>query len=403
VGLLTVGIVALALAANVHWPARHRGALGGISFLFGALTCELAFHALFTLTLIVALLLRAGALATIAGQVGLGLSLAAAALLMISCVQSARCHTVIERVMGELPRTVEWGPLLLPIPMITPPDVERVANVVYYKDDSGWDLKLDVYRPRGQEGKARPALIYCHGGAWVAGHRSYLGRPIVHRMAARGWVCFNIQYRLSPRATHPDHIVDVKRAIAWVRAHAEEWGVDPSFIVLSGGSAGGHLAALAALTPHRLDWQPRFEKADTRVQACISCYCAYDMRDPSGSWSESLLPRLIERYYLKERRPEAEARIAEMSPAFHLGPEAPPFLVVHGTHDTIIPVETSREFLAVMGDRAVYLELPGAQHSFDTLPSLRTAALLDGLERFATRVYEQRASTGQATAQSLRL
>jgi hypothetical protein len=149
-----------------------------VSFLFGCFASELAFHALLSLTVIVALLLRGGALATRAGQIGLGLSLAAAALLVISCVQSVRCHAVVERAMGELPRALDWRQLMLPIPR-PPSDVERIANVLYHQDD-GWN------------------------------------------------------HRLSPRATHPDHIVDVKRAIAWVRAHAHEWGVDPSFA----GAAG---------------------------------------------------------------------------------------------------------------------------------------------------------------------
>jgi acetyl esterase/lipase len=384
---LTVGIVALLLAANVHWPTR-RPLLGLVSFLAGCLTAELAFHALFLLTVIVALLLRAGALATRAGQLGLGLSLAAAILLLISCVESARSGAVVERVMGELPRTLEWRRLLLPFP-VRPPEVERVADVTYYKDDR-WDLKLDVFRRRGQEGKSRPALIFCHGGGYIMGHRRYIGLPTVHRMAARGWVCFSIQYRLSPRATFPDQLVDAKRVIAWVRAHAHEWGVDPSFIVISGNSAGAHLAALAALTPNHAAWQPGFEEADTRVQACIAYYGVYDLANRSGPWSKGATLMAYERFVFKQRVTEAQARYAEASPSRHVGPDAPPFFVMHGTHDTVVPVEESRQFVAALGERAVYLELPGAQHSFDTFPSLRTAALLDAVERFAVQAHEGR-------------
>src|SRR6185369_6116863 len=98
---------------------------------------------------------------------GLGLSLAAATLLLISCVKSARSRAVVERVMGELPRAARpWRRLLFPIPLL-PRDVERVTDVTYYKDDQ-WDLKLDVFRRRGQEAK-RPALIFCHGGGYVMG------------------------------------------------------------------------------------------------------------------------------------------------------------------------------------------------------------------------------------------
>jgi acetyl esterase/lipase len=375
----------LLLAANIHWPRRRPAELGAVSFFAGWLTAELAFHALFWLTVVVALFLRAGALATRAGQLGLGLSLAAATLLLLSCRESAQCRAVVERALGDVPRVLEWRQLLWPIP-VTHPNVERVADVVYFQD-ADWRLKLDVFRRRGDQATMRPALIYCHGGGWVLGHRRFQGLPTLQRMAARGWVCFSIQYRLSPRATFPDHIVDVKRAIAWVRAHAREWGVDPSFIVIVGGSAGAHLASLAALTPNHTAWQPGFEDADTRVQACISYYGVYDFTNRFGHWPEGGLRMILERFVFKERFAVAESRFRAASPLSHIGPQAPPFLVVHGTHDTVVPVEEARQFVAAMGERAVYLEVPGAQHAFEIFPSLRTVALLDGVERFAARVH----------------
>src|SRR5207237_5607027 len=120
---------------------------------------------------------------------GLGLSLAAATLLLVSCRWSARARVAVERALGEVPRAREWRQLLWPIP-VTHPEVERVADVTYYKDGE-WRLKLDVFRRRGETGTMRPALIYCHGGGWVMGHRRYQGLPTVQRMAARGWVCFS--------------------------------------------------------------------------------------------------------------------------------------------------------------------------------------------------------------------
>ena len=82
-------------------------------------------------------------------------------------------------------------------------------------------------------------------------------------LAAQGWVCVAINYRLAPRDPFPAHIVDVKRAIAWIREHIAEYGGDPSYLAITGGSAGGHLAALAALTPNDPAYQPGFEDADT--------------------------------------------------------------------------------------------------------------------------------------------
>ena len=104
-------------------------------------------------------------------------------------------------------------------------------------------------------------LVYIHGGAWVIGDKREQGIPMMHELAQRGWVCVAINYRLSPRATWPAHIVDCKRAVAWVREHIAEYGGDPGFIAVSGGSAGGHLSALLALTPNEPEWQPGFEDA----------------------------------------------------------------------------------------------------------------------------------------------
>ena len=114
-----------------------------------------------------------------------------------------------------------------------------------------------------------------------------------------GWVGFNIDYRLSPAATFPDHLVDVKRAIAWVREHAAEYGADPDFICLTGGSAGGHLCALAALTADDPAYQPGFEDADTSVAAAVPFYGVYDLTDSEGIYYRELLEWVLERYVLQ--------------------------------------------------------------------------------------------------------
>ena len=93
-----------------------------------------------------------------------------------------------------------------------------------------------------------PVLVFVHGGGWILGFKEFQALPMLNRMAAEGWVCISIDYRLSPKATFPDHIADVNRGIVWAKAHAHQWGGDPSFVAISGNSAGGHLAALAALT-----------------------------------------------------------------------------------------------------------------------------------------------------------
>src|SRR3989442_2578192 len=101
--------------------------------------------------------------------------------------------------------------------------------------------------------------------------------PLMLPLAAEGWVCVAANYRLSPRAAFPEHLIDCKLALRWVREHIESFGGDPDFVVVTGGSAGGHLAALVALTANAPEYQPGFEDTDTSVTACVPFYGVYDL------------------------------------------------------------------------------------------------------------------------------
>ena len=115
-------------------------------------------------------------------------------------------------------------------------------------------------------------LLQIHGGGWMISNKNQQGFPLVYKLAANGWVCVSINYRLSPKATWPDHLVDCKRALAWVREHIDEYGGDPDYVVVTGGSAGGHLAAMVGLTANDPEYQPGFEAVDTTVRAMIPLY-----------------------------------------------------------------------------------------------------------------------------------
>ena len=106
---------------------------------------------------------------------------------------------------------------------------------------------MDIAMPK-EPGKGRPAIMQIHGGAWIIGDKREQGWPLIGHLAANGWVCFNVNYRLSPGATWPDHLVDLKYALKWIRDRADDFGIDPDFIAVTGGSAGGHLTAMMALT-----------------------------------------------------------------------------------------------------------------------------------------------------------
>jgi acetyl esterase/lipase len=228
-------------------------------------------------------------------------------------------------------------------------------------------------------------LVQIHGGGWVWGRKEGQAEPLMGHLAERGWVCVAPNYRLSPRATWPDQIVDVKRALAWVRSNIAEYGGDPGFLVVTGGSAGGHLASLAALTPGVTEWQPGFEDADTSVAAAVSFYGVYDFINPNGSGRADMTPFLEQRVF-KTRVAEDRTRWEQASPINHVGSKAPPFFVLHGTNDSLVPVEHARWFVEELRKAStnpvVYAELPRAQHAFDTLPSPRAHYTAHAVERF---------------------
>jgi acetyl esterase/lipase len=277
--------------------------------------------------------------------------------------------------------------LVLPFLMLFAGSVERRRGVAYHREPERI-VRLDVYRPRGSagDGVIRPAVIQVHGGGWIAGSRLEQGIPLLNHLAANGWVGFNVDYRLSPRATMPEHVIDLKRAIAWVREHADELGVDPRRIALTGGSAGGHLAALAALTADDRSLQPGFEHADTSVAAAVPFYGIYDFTDPDTLYSPGIRDWLLPRVVFKRTMAEDPELYRAASPFHRVHPGAPPFLVFHGDEDSLVPVEDARAFVerlaAVSHSPARLVELPGAEHAFDLFPSLRTARVVEGIERF---------------------
>jgi acetyl esterase/lipase len=192
-------------------------------------------------------------------------------------------------------------------------------------------------------------------------------------------------------ATFPDHLVDVKRAIAWIREHAEEYGADPDFVAVTGGSAGGHLTALAALTAGRPDLQPGFEDADTSVQAAAPIYGVFDFTNRTGAWPEGTVETFLTPVVMKVDPQEDPEAWATASPIDQVHADAPPFMVVHGDRDVLAPVEDARVFVeelrAVAAEPVYYLELHGAQHAFEMFASIRANAVIQAVAHFLDAVH----------------
>ncbi len=272
-------------------------------------------------------------------------------------------------------------------------DYAHDSNIAY--GEYGRKNMLDIWRrPDLDRNGAAPVLLQVPGGAWMLGSKRGQAYPLMSHLAERGWVCVSINYRLSPRSTWPDHIVDVKRAIAWTKDHIAEYGGDPHWIAITGGSAGGHLSSLAALTPNDPQFQPGFEDVDTHVQAAVPFYGVYDFaRD--DILNPALLPTL-QAWVFKQSRRRAPDIYRAASSVTYIAADAPPFFILHGRNDSLVPVEQGREFAAKLREISrqpvVYAELPCAQHAFDIFGSARAAHAAVAVEQFLAEIYQPRSS-----------
>ena len=262
------------------------------------------------------------------------------------------------------PHLALGGVLIAPV-RFSPRAVERTRNIAY--GPAGRQNELDLYRPRSRPQRC-PAFIHFHPGGFFSGRKSREGRPIIDQLVRSGWVCVSANYRLGNAGAFPNHLVDAKLVIAWLRGHADEYGVDPDTIVVAGGSAGAHLAAMCALTANDPRFQPGFEGADTHIAAAIGLYGYYG--------------------------PVSSGHTIPSSPADYVRADAPPFLVIHGARDPMVPAHDVRRFASQVRDASsspvVYAELPGGQHNFDRFPSIRCAAVADGIEAFTAWVRSAR-------------
>ena len=220
------------------------------------------------------------------------------------------------------------------------------------------------------------------------------GPPCSTSMGDRGGVAIagNRDVRCSIAwLTFPDQLVALKRALAWLRDEGASAGVDPGFIAISGGSAGAHLAALVALTANRPEYQPGFENADTTVQAAVPVYGIYDFLNRNSTRDDW---PIIPRWVMKADRETDEALFRQASPLDQVHAAAPPFLVVHGAADSVVPTAEAHQFVAALSavstNSVGYVEVPGANHAFDALDSLRTHYVISGIQRFLETIRDQR-------------
>jgi acetyl esterase/lipase len=278
---------------------------------------------------------------------------------------------------------------------------------------TGRVLLCDVWQPPAGVAPSGVAMVYLHGGGYVVFDKDFFTRTLFRHFAAQGHVIVDVAYRLYPETRVPGMAADALRAVAWVRDHATELGVDPDRIVLVGGSSGGHLALLAgyghdapALSP------PELAGTDLRVRAVVSCYGQVGLDtlywhtgqdkttrwdDPEPDWTappSRLLVRLFGDKAAKWRlqfvsfgggtipltggTPEAvPERYAEVSALTYVDADCPPTLLMHGTQDEMAPVTAVRRLqarLEQVGVPVTAVYLPHTDHMFDFAPKWSPAA-----------------------------
>lgn len=305
--------------------------------------------------------------------------------------------------------------------------------------DSGRVLVADIWEPPDGVNRSGIAIVYLYGGSWHFFDKDVFTRPFFRQLAAQGHVVMDAAHRSCPETDLTGMVADVHRAVAWMKANAEHYGVDPDRIVTMGGSSGGHIALLAAYAP----WHPQFRPAelknsDTSVMGVVSYYgipemqAVYERAKEQAEGLESGHSTLLEKpepgkvanamnrlimgrtltasqsppgppvrqlwANLLGGQPEEVPEMYELaSPLAHVSPICPPTLMFQGTHDVVVPTEAARSLAAALERFAVpvvYVEYPWTEHAFDLMyPPLANpaakAALYD-LERFLAVIVARR-------------
>lgn len=299
-----------------------------------------------------------------------------------------------------------WQPILMQKPRGRIEwDLEYGSN-----PDTPDDVRLfaDIMHPPENAARSGLAVIYVHGGGWAYGRRNIRKFPYFRQLSSQGHLLMDIDYTLNPKTSVPGMVMDVKRAIIWLKANAERFQIDPERIVLAGQSAGGHLSLLAAYTGNYLGLQPDGSKADTSVRGVVSYYGPPDMAALHddvearfnvllrGQVGKSLQERAGEEHTLAHGISglvgSSVVDFPEMyrliSPITYVDADCPPTMLIHGTHDLLVSHREVERLLVALRQNnvpAVYVPMPGCDHSFESSlprisPSAQTAAYY--MERF---------------------
>ncbi len=388
--ILTVYILIIALAGAIYseLPKRKRN----LSFVYLSFSLPAQLFALQYLLASIAIFIFT-MLKLSSGPWLIGMSGIAALLFVINLWRSYKGTKILDDILpgekyGSLSKFIMGA--LFPLYKPGKNKTTRQAHIAY--GDAGKRNHLDIYTPKQPSSSPMPVLIHIHGGAWVIGRKKQQALPLIHHMASNGWLVVDINYRLGPRNRMPIMINDVLRAINWVKSNITEYGGDPEFLALTGGSAGGHLTALAALAHDNPGFKPGFEDADCSVNAAVPVYGVYDFLDRTGAMEiskaevEAFLTRLV-----MPGPVETHGDVWNVvSPLGNLRADAPPMFMIHGRHDVLAPYVGAEVFVEALKKKSkndvIFTTLPSGQHAYDLVHSPPVPAHVRAVERFLNNV-----------------
>ncbi len=285
--------------------------------------------------------------------------LVAFSLLVVSCRFSIPLRTSPVPPISSIPAQSS-------LPVTSTFDKAKLGSIekdINYCTMDGNALKLDVYYPAQYSSDPWPAVMYVHGGGWQKGDKSEgAGFRSMAGLRSAGFIVFAINYRLAPQFPFPAQIEDVKCAVRFLRAHAEQYNLDSEKIGVWGGSAGGHLVALLGTSNGVSGWEVgEYLDQSSGVQAVVDMFGPADL---SVEFDSSNFQTA--RDVFGATSPE-DAKLADASPVTYINAGDPPFLILHGNQDAVVPLEQSQillQKLQAAGVQSQLVVVQGAGHGF---------------------------------------
>ncbi|MDZ4289283.1 MAG: alpha/beta hydrolase [Prosthecobacter sp.] len=262
-------------------------------------------------------------------------------------------------------------PKAAPKPFTLPAGIRMEKNISYISEGDEAQ-KLDLYLPEKAADKPLPLIVHIHGGGWRGGNK--FPCPVT-AMVLKGYAVASVEYRFSQKAVFPAQIQDCQAAIRWLRAHSEKYNFDPSHVAVVGASAGGHLSALVGTSGGKKAFAPIGGNDDQpdHVQAVCDIYGPADFSTVVQQAAEDKNVKNIFQFNtpsdpysgLIGAKLDDKAKSDPVSPVHYVSKDSPPFLILHGTHDTLVPYAQSEQLAAALKEKGVKVwlqTLPGSGH-----------------------------------------